>query len=480
MDVSALAAGMRHEWRLLRRDASVWLTIGLLVALIGFALQSGAARVEAQSAAVAAARADEAQRLAGLRHLLTKIDDGAGPRELPPYRDPRNAVFVGGGPAAAVAALRPAPLALAATGQSDLFPAAIRVASGAKDGFLFNDEIENPAHLSSGSIDLAFVLVFVFPLAILALAYNLVAGERERGTLALTLACARDPGAALAGKLLPRAGLPIAAALGATALGVAVFQGVAALASPAFSALLAAILAYGAFWAFLAAAVDARGRSSAGNALTLIGAWALLTMVAPAAINSLAQFLHPSPSRLEMTLAARAATTDADRAQDAALARYRDEHPDAADLERGGAGERTLRRLAVQEAAFARVEGVIAAHDAQLARQQALADRLSFASPALLMYRAVVDLAGAGETAYRGFLARVDAFHKEWRTFFLARARAGAPLTLADYDALPRFPAAEASVSASDALAALAAGVGAPALLLALLAWRGFRRCRAS
>ena len=58
------------------------------------------------------------------------------------------------------------------------------------------------------------------------------------------------------------------------------------------------------------------------------------------------------------------------------------------------------------DAANARVEAVMARHEAQLARQRALADRLSFLSPALLMYRYVADLAGAGDRRHAQFLAR--------------------------------------------------------------------------
>lgn len=381
--------------------------------------------------------------------------------------------FMGAGPAARVAALAPAPLALVAVGQSDLFPPAIRVTTGSKDGFLFNDEIDNPTNLMSGATDLAFVIVFVYPLVILVMCFNLLASEREQGTLSMTLASARDPAAALLGKFAARAVAPIAVTLAAIALGVGAFADWSLIARHGFAALLLIVLLYGLFWAGLAAAVDGLGRSSAVNALTLIGAWVIVTMIAPAAINSLAAFLHPAPSRIDMVLAARAATTDADRERDATLARYADAHG-AAGAKRGSSQERTLRRLATQEAAFARVERVIAAHDAQLARQRDLSDWLGYLSPALLTYRALADVAGSGEARYQDFLSRVHVFHLEWRDFFLSRARAGAEMTAADYDALPRFQ--ESASENAPGLAAPMIGVAVPTLLLSIFAWRGFRR----
>jgi ABC-2 type transport system permease protein len=229
------------------------------------------------------------------------------------------------------------------------------------------------------------------------------------------------------------------------------------------------ILVYGLFWVALAAAVDGLGRGSAFNALTLVCAWVLVTMLAPAGINSLAGYAHPAPSRLDMVLAARATTIDADRYRDAALARYVEEHPGE---RRDQAREGTLRRLATQEAAFHRVERVISAHDAQLTRQRALADRLAFLSPSLMAYRTIADVAGTGEARYRAFLQRIGSFHAEWRAFFLSRAQAAAPMTASDYDAMPRFEE-RSSENAEIAMSAL--GVLLPTAFLTFLAWRGWR-----
>lgn len=482
---SSFLAGARFEARMMRRDGAVWFALLILAGVALFALAMGTARIAAQQAAIAAARADETQRLSKLQKTLAQLQQGDAQGkpapDPPPFRDPRNAAFMGGGPAATVAALAPAPLGLVATGQSDLLPPAVRVTTGSKDSFLFADEIDNPANLMSGATDLAFVVVFVYPLVVLAMAFNLLAGEREQGTLAMTLAMtlasARRPSAALAGKLAARVAAPIAVTLLAVAAGVGIFSGWERLASPGFAVLLVVVLLYGLFWAALAAAVDGLGRSSAFNALTLIGAWVAITMILPAEINSLAAFAHPAPSRTDMVLAARAASIDADRARDASLARYADEHGGGKPAGGGGAQEMTLRRLATQEAAFQRVETIVAEHDAQLARQRDMAERLGYLSPAYLTYQALADIAGAGETRYRAFLDRIRAFHVDWRAFFLSRAKAGASLTAQDYAAMPKFTQADEELMgpAPAGLGPLI-GVALPMLILAVFAWRGFRR----
>lgn len=82
------------------------------------------------------------------------------------------------------AVLPPAPLPLLATGQSDLSPGhetvvLWRLATPADT----RSELENPSHLMAGRFDLAFVLVWLYPLFLLALVYDLMAGDQEAGTL---------------------------------------------------------------------------------------------------------------------------------------------------------------------------------------------------------------------------------------------------------------------------------------------------------
>jgi cell division protein FtsW (lipid II flippase) len=63
---------------------------------------------------------------------------------------------------------------------------------------------ENPHRLLIGRFDAAFVVVFLVPLFIIALTYSLIAGERERGTLALLLAQPVTLPALITAKLAPR------------------------------------------------------------------------------------------------------------------------------------------------------------------------------------------------------------------------------------------------------------------------------------
>jgi ABC-2 type transport system permease protein len=58
-----------------------------------------------------------------------------------------------------------------------------RITYLSKVQFMYDTEIENTWNLLSGHFDFAFVIVFVLPLLVTTLGYNLLSAEREHGTL---------------------------------------------------------------------------------------------------------------------------------------------------------------------------------------------------------------------------------------------------------------------------------------------------------
>jgi ABC-2 type transport system permease protein len=423
------------EWRLARGDLGWWATVALAAACVAYASFNGHARVAERRRAVAEAFKDESRRLDSLTKLLGRIERGEVPPPDAPYRDPRNAIYVGRGQGAAVAYLPDAPLAAAAVGLSDLYPQVLKVSAGGKDTFLFVDDVENPSLLAAGSFDLAFAVVYVLPLLILAVGYDVLSDERERGTLSLTASTSAPLPTVLAGKLFVRVGgVTLAALLTSWALLTTWSSGGLA----AMAGLTLAVLLYAAFWATVCLFVNAWGRDSAFNAVALVAAWGVLLVVGPAMANAAAQALYPAPARSELVLAVREAAVDAERDRDAAEARYREDHRTGTDA---GADGRTRRTLEVTVAADARADTILADQESQILRQRRLAEQFAFLLPPCLLYDAVAELAGNGHTRWDDYLERVAAFHARWREFFVQKARAGEPLATADYVHFPRFDA---------------------------------------
>lgn len=69
-----------------------------------------------------------------------------------------------------------APLAI---GQRDLFRYYYRLTGMSLHYQLFENELANPVNLMAGNFDLSFVLIYLFPLLIIAFCYGLFSAEKE-------------------------------------------------------------------------------------------------------------------------------------------------------------------------------------------------------------------------------------------------------------------------------------------------------------
>ncbi len=425
---------LRNEWRLLRADRALGLVLGVFALLFAYALANGIAWVNFQEETIAAAREGNVERAQALEAELERIEEGGRPSS--PFRDPRSPSVLGGAPGARTAVLDPGPLTALAVGQTDLLPYYYDVSIQTNEStFLQNGEIENPLNLLVGRFDLAFVVVYLLPLLILALSFNVLSGEREQGTLALTLSQPVSVRGVVSAKLAFRAILVMGLALGVSLLEV-LFTG--GFGSPGRVALwCAAVAAYALFWFTLAAWVNGLGRSSAWNATVLVGAWLLLVVVLPAGVNITAGLLHPLPSRVEMITAQREASNDAVNQRSELLARYLEDHPELAGGVAADEANRAALAWAATDAVNRRLEEVTGAYDERLAAQRTLVRRYRFLSPALLAQESLLDAAGTGDARFTRFRSQVRDFAEHWRTFFVPAILAGEQMTA---DVLPGLP----------------------------------------
>ncbi|MBO9538979.1 ABC transporter permease subunit [bacterium] len=152
-----------------------------------------------------------------------------------------------------------------------------------------------------GGLDLAGLVALVGALAALALGFDAVSGERERGTLALHFANPIGRGTFIFGKALGTLGalglvlgLPLLMGLGALlALGAIAStpENLARVGAFFFASLL-----YLALWSLLAVAVSASVRRSATSFVVLAGVWLLLAIALPKVALATANRMHPLPA----------------------------------------------------------------------------------------------------------------------------------------------------------------------------------------
>ncbi|WP_375398425.1 DUF3526 domain-containing protein [uncultured Sphingomonas sp.] len=341
--------------------------------------------------------------------------------------------------------LRPAPPLLGlAGGRAMLDPIAVTAAPTDQLYHLFRDyQTDNPWPLVIGRFDWAFLLAVIVPLLIIALGYDLLARDRDLGVdrqLALG-GCGR--GTLLATRTLARA-VPLALAVLVLIVVAIQVTGSGAAGWPRVSALLALATGGMIFWWGLVALVNLRHWSAARSAAVLLSAWTMLAFVVPALVDAAAQAIAPSPSRIELTIAARTAEITAQANAVGLVDRYLagnpglPRHPD-------DAAQRSDARFAVSLEIDRAVAPALARFNATLARQHRVASMLQFLSPVGAEQSLMTEIAGTGFAARARFQEDVNRHYLAWRDAVASLQFAGRPLSRARIESLPRFPATSAS-----------------------------------
>ena len=440
----------RFELKLLAAERSLWAVIAILGVAIVLAAISGRHWQGAQNDSANWARLADLRTREQLRSTLEARARDTTP--LSPFGDARNPYTVGTTFARRWIVLPAHPLGPIATGQSDLFPSYARVSMLSRETLLAAEELENPANLLAGRFDLAFVIAVLYPLLVIALAYNVLSGEREGGTLRLLRAQPIALRAVLLGKAAARAGVLTLAAI------VLVFTGAMgsgiSLAAPGalggLVSLLALVLGYGLFWFALALAVNSGSRPSATNALWLVGAWLLAVVLVPSLLAAAVSAWAPAPSRVELVQARRQALRDATARAAQSLAAFMQDHPELTPRgQRVDPNDAQLRNLAVQDDIARTLRPLTDRFERQLERQQAAVDRWRYASPALAVHGALVRVAGTDAARFRSFERDADAYVTQLRDHFATKIIARRPYRAEDLHALPSYQPRHTSTYAS-------------------------------
>jgi len=465
----------------LRRDRLFWIaTLACLAALL-LGLLNGRGWSEEQRAQIATHERHMQETFDSLRKQADELraTSAALPQGLRERRgDPRYALGFEAG-FVQHACRRPDALAALGVGQSDLYNSCIF--SSAWDAGGEGDEqahraLENPLRLLFGRFDAAFAAIALLPIAILAIAYNLLSGERELGVLPLLLAQPTPLRRLLAVRLLVRA----VVFLGVTLL--ALVLALVWLGAPIFGARgsaqlglwVAVTAAYGLFWFACAFFVNSRGRGSAENGLLLTGLWLLLVVVAPGGLNLGLKQFYPMPSRIAYLDEAREATVEIERKKTELLGRYLIDHPDmVAGADKAvNVDEFVQTKMAIADGMKKALTPLDSMFRLQRERQQSFVDRLRFLSPAVVYQQVGQMLTGNDRVRHGRFLAAAERHHQDLQKFFFPRFVKDGP-GFAVYDAVPRFTFTEAGLH--DALPEVATALTlllAPTAMLGILGWR--------
>jgi ABC-2 type transport system permease protein len=343
----------------------------------------------------------------------------------------------------------------------------------------------NPLLLLLRHLDLGFITLYIYPLIILVLGFNLIAADRESGVLALLLAQGVPMRTIVLGKVFVRALLVMSIGV---ILPIVVASLIALLlrdysaSSIALTAALWILTAtlYGSFWFALIVLINAASRNAAANGLIAVVCWIGLVFLTPALTNLAVQFLIPPASSFEFVTTERKASLELNSRIDAAglalnqtiRAKYPITPGDEASQARYDAGyfyeptnlptnsellsEFVRTRPEWKSAVSAdqlnralieikksmmeqRLSSLLEYSNRQRERQKYLSNILRFASPTVLTHTAFDDIAGTGNSRNECFLAQLDAYIRGRENFFNTKILNHETFTAGDFNSLRPF-----------------------------------------
>ncbi len=187
------------------------------------------------------------------------------------------------------------PIAALSIGQRDINPSVQSVNIRTLEGQRHDTDLVNPVSLLHGNLDLSFIILFVFPLLIVAFTYNLRSEEVESGTWRLVGVMSKSKFRFLLVKL----GVRITLVLSALVLLLVMAAVLLKLPWDArFVAFSVTSILYQLFWFALCFWVVSLKQNSAVNALTLLATWLILVVLLPSALNNHIANKYPVPEAL--------------------------------------------------------------------------------------------------------------------------------------------------------------------------------------
>ncbi|MFC6838772.1 DUF3526 domain-containing protein [Xanthomonas theicola] len=435
-----------YEARRLLRDRALPALLLLLLGLSAYAAWNGTDWVQQREVAIDLLKTEEQAMAARIRKFV-----GSMPAVLPRSQP----------------VLPPGSMAPLSIGQADAYPFTADVVALGDYTHLFKRvwaDIGSPTARAAGRFDLAFVVVFLLPLVILAVTYDLWSRERERGIAAMVLSQPVAAGSLIAVEALARGSIVL---LPSIAIIVAAAAWAGARDPAGLMALALTILTYGSFWLAVVVIIGLLAQRSTEAAIAVGAIWLLVVVMAPSLTLATVDLLAPPPSEMRLATDMKARLAEITERQrlhgEAKPAPVRTPAPRIPDHVRD-----TYAELIAPDLELA---PMIAAHKQALDARRRLLDQVRFFLPSVAVQDALDRIAGSDADRALAFQDQVIAFRQECRLLYRGYLDRDRPQTLAEYDNLPRFQFRETGGAFQAGVLADFAALIVATLLILIAAW---------
>ncbi len=436
---------IKLEWKLIKTSQLTWWLAGSILLLVFFSVQMRTQKVAAYQVITDSLYKGEnrlikeyAVQLDSIHRQLKKQDVG---RQS--YLNPYSVVFK----IPIHAFFNIDERAVISTGRSAIYTNYF-VNNDWKTPMLTFETPSTPYQQLFGLFDLAFVLVYLLPLFIIAFAFNMVSIEKEQGTLKLLLSLPFNAFKIFLMKTVVRVffffGIVVASLILSFLINdTGVFKFPASLLS-----LFALIFVYVNIWFLLCLAINIKGKSTGSNAFILTGFWVFFLLIVPVLINMVTNTVYPVPSRTGYTAKYYTESVVHERAgRSKILDKYFQDHPELVIRQDTLNPDKEWHELfRFYKAVLAQLENTDSTlapltndYKSKIAIRKKLIEKASLFSPAAVFKNALDNLAGTSDGRYDLFYEQAEQRRKLFNEFLRQKIFREDLMKNEDVDKLPDF-----------------------------------------
>lgn len=312
-------------------------------------------------------------------------------------------------------------------GQRDINPSIISVTIRNLEEQKYTTDLMNPMYQLLGNLDFSFVLLYFFPLIIIAFCFNIISEEKEEGTWSLLLTQAQKPKNVLLWKLVIRY-FSILTVLFSLLI-IAKFYLSIAFDLPFIAFCLVAIL-YITFWFSITWLVVSWQKGSSQNALILLITWVMLTIIIPASVNATVAAIYPVPEAFKTTLDSREAYHSKwDKAKEPTIEKFYQHYPQFRKYKHPqGYDYSWLWYYAAQQ--MADDESLVSSQQLKekLQQRERLVEMIGWVVPSINTQLSFNQLSHTGMQNHLNFWKALEDFHEQKRLYFYPKIFAEMPV----------------------------------------------------
>lgn len=357
------------------------------------------------------------------------------------WEDPTNAYMIGESHGKRYFLKQPLSLSFLSAGQSQLHHNVQTLSTSPDSWFMAMKkaaQLNNPHNTLFGKLDTNFVLLYLFPLLIIAFNFSILSAEKEDGRLSILSA----QGLSVRELLWHKTGFRFIVITLLTLLVIAAGYFYYDISADTLSfngiGYIATIIFYSAWWHALCVWVNLLKKGSDFNAGILFTSWIIFVMVIPALSTVLVTTVRPTRSKMQLMDAVRETLTEFDRKNAQILDAYYTDHPELVIKDSSKLMPVYMYKYMIKyKHTLEALQPVMDVYKKQALTQAHTAVYMSVLSPAMLLQETADEYSGNAQTQFLQFEASADMAVKDWNAYFTPKSLGNQQLSVAAFQQLP-------------------------------------------